>query len=90
MLTTLILFDILLFPSFFLHLSLLKGVSSSRTWRTKSVHVDVSDLKGIQMLLGMTNGLRISAAAAAAAFPSDERLYNSSEGPIFIIEEHTL
>lgn len=89
MLTTLILFDILLFPSFFLHLSLLKGVSSSRTWRTKSVHVDVSDLKGIQMLLGMTNGLRIS-AAAAAAFPSDEHLYNSSEGPIFIIEEHTL
>lgn len=90
MLTTFTLFDILLFPSFFLHLSLLKGVSSSRTWRTKSVHVDVSALKGIQMLLGMTNGLRISAATAAAAFPSDERLYNSSEGPIFIIEEHTL
>lgn len=68
MLTTFILFDKLVFPSFFLHFSLLKSVSYSRTRRTKSVHVDVSDLKGIQMLLGMTNGLRIS-AAAAAAFP---------------------
>lgn len=54
------------------------------------MHVDVLDFNGIQILLGMTKGLRISTAAAAAAFPSDERLYNSSEGPIFIIEEHTL
>lgn len=52
------------------------------------MHVEVLDFKGIQMLLGLTNGLRIS--TAAAAFPSDEHLYNSSEGPIFIIEEHTL
>lgn len=29
-------------------------------WRTKSMHVDALNLKAIQMLLGMTNGLRIS------------------------------
>lgn len=71
---------------FFLHYFHLKGVSFSWTWRTKTV--EVLDFKGIQRLLGLTNGLRMS--TAAAAFPPDERLYNSSEGPIFIIEEHTL